>query len=163
MKRFLGSVLIFCILLSGCSVLGERLKEPVSFYYLRSEYQYFVQDGVIASEEREAAGHRNDLSYLLALYLMGPADEELNSPIPRGTKIFNTEQTAEGIVLNLSDLDAALSDADFSLACACLSLTCFELTDSQSVTVNSGERSVTMDRDTLSLYDGSAAALEETQ
>lgn len=162
MKRCFGACLIICLLLSGCT-LGERLKEPANFFYLRCEYQYFSQNGVIASEERETSGHRNDLSYLMALYLMGPADEEMVSPLPKGTRILKAEQDAEGVILQLSDLDSVLSDTDFSLACACLSLTCFELTDSQSVTINSGERSVTMERGTLSLYDGSTAAQKETQ
>ena len=31
-------------------------------------------DTMIASETREASGHRVNLRYLLAFYLMGPAD-----------------------------------------------------------------------------------------
>ena len=58
MRRILSLILLLAFLLTGCSAYGERLKEPVTFYYLRSELQYFVDDGVIASEERESAGHR---------------------------------------------------------------------------------------------------------
>ena len=163
MKRFIILLLLCCLLLSGCNISGERIKEPVLFYYVRSEYQYFTQDGVIASEEHEASGHREDLSYLLALYLMGPAEEELTSPLPRGTKIQKAEQTPEGSQLQLSCHDDALTDADFSLACACLALTCFGLTDADTVTISIAERSITMGRDTLTIYDSSAAAVEETQ
>lgn len=163
MKRLIVITLVFCLFLSGCTVFGERIKEPVTFYYLRSEYQYFASDGVIASEEREAAGHRDDLSYLMALYLMGPSTDELKTPLPRGTRISQPKQTPEGIVLQLSDAAAALTDADYSLACACLALTCFDLTDANNVTINCAERSVTMSRDALSLYDDSMTATEETQ
>lgn len=163
MKRCGCLTLILCLLLCGCGMLGERIKEPVTFYYLKSEIEYFTQEGVIASEEREASGHREDLSYLMALYLMGPTEEELRSPIPRGTRIYTAAQEPEGVVLHLSDTAGTMDDMEFSLACTCLSLTCFDLTDAQSVTIQSGERTVTMDRDTLTLYDGSAAAGEDTK
>ena len=163
MKRFFPLFLILCLLLSGCGLAGEHFKEPVPFYYLRSEYEYFTQDGVIVSEEREASGHREDLTYLLALYLMGPSEEELVSPLPRGIRIFKSEQTTDGITLQLSDSTATMTDLDFSLACACLTLTCLEITDAETVTINSGERSVTMSRDTLSLFDSIQTSTEETQ
>lgn len=161
MKRFFSLILILSLSLSGCSIFGERFKEPVTFYYLRSEYQYFSQNGVIASEEREASGHRDDLSYLLALYLMGPADEELVSPLPRGTRIFKAEQAEDGIHLHLSDTAATMDDTEFALACACLSMTCLDMTDSNSVTIDSGERSMTMLRDTLLLNDSRTTAATE--
>lgn len=163
MKRFLSFFLLFSLLLSGCAIFGERIKEPVTFYYVRSEYQYFSEDGVIASELREASGHRHDLSYLLKLYLMGPATDDLDSPLPRGAQIHKAEQTTEGIVLHLSNQDTSMSDAEFSLASACLALTCFDLTDAQNITIHSGERTVELDRNTLLLYDGNDAVLEETQ
>lgn len=153
MKRFCIFLLIFCFVISGCSLSRERIKEPVTFYYLNAEYQFFSQDGVIVSEEREASGHRDDLSYLMALYLMGPSQEGLISPIPRGTRIYFTEQTADNVTLKLSDTAQTMSDIDFSLACACLSLTCLGLTDSDTITIISGERSVTMGEKDLTLFD----------
>lgn len=163
MKRFLCFSLLLCFVLSGCGIFSERIKEPVRFYYLRSEYQYDNQDGVIVSEEREASGHRDDLSYLLALYLMGPSQEELVSPIPRGTQIFSAKQDGSDVTLTLSDTSKTLSDIDLSLACACLSLTCLDLTNADRVIINSGERTVTMSRDTLTLFDSSTATTEETK
>lgn len=157
MKRIFCLILPICLLLCGC---GERIKEPVTFYYLRSAYQEDMSD-VIASEEREAGGHREDLAYLLALYLMGPSEEGLESPLPKGTKIFTVSETDEGILLHISDTTETLTDLQYSLACACLSMTCLELTDAPQVTIASGERSVTMSHDTLTLYDGSTAAPTE--
>ena len=164
MKRLIGLAFLLCLLFTGCGQLGERMKEPVTFYYLRAEYQYSTEVGIIASEEREASGHRDNLSYLLALYLIGPSGEDLVSPIPRGIRFLSVEQTDTMVELTLSDTSAMLTDAEYSLACACLSLTCLDLTEAQAVTVNSGSRSVTMTRDNLILYDSSMTApTEETQ
>ena len=69
MRRAFCLFLAICLFFSGCSLSGERMREPVTFYYPRRVYQYGVEDGVIAAEQREASGHRKDLSYLLALYL----------------------------------------------------------------------------------------------
>lgn len=161
MKRLCALLLIGCLLLSGCSGFAERIKEPVTFYYLRSEYLYFIEDGVIASEQREASGHRDDLSYLLSLYLMGPSEESLVSPLPKSIRILKTEQSDTGIVLQLSDTSNTMDDIAFSLAGACLALTCFDLTDADTVSITSGERTLTLGRDTLLLYDSSATAAEE--
>lgn len=162
MKRSLGVCLLLCLFLCGCGM--ERMKEPVTFYYLKSNYEYFSCNGVIDREEREAAGHREDLSYLLALYLMGPTEEELRSPLPRGVWILAAAQEARQITIQLSDTLENMSDLDYSLACACLSMTCLDMTDAERVTIISGDRSVTMGWDTLTLYDGSETApTEEAQ
>ncbi len=161
-KRTCALLLLACFLLSGCSIFGERTKEPVTFYYVRRDFQYFTQNDVIVPEVREASGHREDISYLLALYVMGPNAEELRSPLPRGSVVHSFERTPEGITLHLTSLDLSLSDSEFSLACACLSMTCIELTDAQSVTIHSGERTLTMDRASLALADNSANVKEES-
>lgn len=164
MKRFLCILMLFPLLLSGCGVNGERIKEPVTFYYPRAEYAYGPQSSVIGSEERESSGHRNELSYLLAIYLLGPSSDELVPSIPGSVRILSTEQTAASITIEFTDTSLSMTDAEYSLACACLSMTCMGLTDAERVTVRSGSRSVTMDRDNLTLHDGiTAASTEETQ
>lgn len=164
MKRLISLALVLCLMLSGCGTSGERIMEPVTFYYLQSKYSYGSEGAVIASEEREASGHRRDLNYLLALYLMGPSSEALISPVPQGTRILSVEQEGTTIQLSLSDAAGTLTDAEFSLACACLTLTCLDLTEVEAVTVTCGSRSVTMSHENLTLFDSSmAAATEETQ
>lgn len=163
MKRFACVTILLSLFLSGCQVLGDHMKEPVAFYYVRSDYQQDLTE-VIVSEEREASGHLNDLSYLMALYLMGPVDETLLSPIPRGTRIIPVENSPAGVTLKLSESAKTMTDAEFSLACACLALTCMEITDTDEVTITCADRSITMSADTLALYDvTTAAASEETQ
>lgn len=159
MKRLICLLLISCLCLTGCSMAGEWIKEPVTFYYVRESYQKDMEP-VIASEVREASGHRNDLPYLLALYSMGPSTENLKSPVPRNTKIVPTERTDDSIVLSLSEAVLAMNDADFTLASACIALTCMELIDIQQVTVICGDKTITIQEDNLLLYN---TLIEEPQ
>lgn len=163
MKRMICLTLALCLLLSGCSSFGERIREPVTFHYLCADYAEKLCC-VIVSEEREAAGHSGDLSYLLALYQMGPANESLRSPLPPGTRIHSELQDGE-ILLTLSDSAQILSDLDYSLACACLMLTCLDITDTSAVTVNCVDRTKTMYADSLTLLDNpeTISPTEESQ
>lgn len=156
MKKIVSILLLACLLLTGC---GSHIKEPVTFYYVRASYQEDMQN-IIATEERESSGHRQDLSYLMALYFMGPAGDDLVSPIPRGCSLLHVSIEGGVITLELSDTENSMTDAQFSLACACLSLTCLDMTLADSVTVLSGNRSVTMTADNLVLLDSSTQAKE---
>ena len=160
MKRMLVLVCILSIFLSGCGIFGERIQQPVTFYYIAEEYQQTMCD-VIVSEEREAAGHMDDLTYMLALYLMGPTEEAHCSPIPRGTNIFRAEITDSGVSLLLSDTEKTMSDAQFTLASTCLALTCMDITGLESVTVTSGTRSNVITADNLIIFDDPAANIME--
>lgn len=160
MKRMVCLLLITCVLLSGCSVFGERVKGPVTFYYVHRDYSQEM-NSVIASEIREASGHRDDLSYLLALYSMGPSDENLVSPFPRNTRIIPTEHSDHGIVLSVSETADILTDAEFTLASACLSLTCMELTTAEQITVVCEDRSITIRQDNLLLSGNISQQLTE--
>lgn len=164
MKRLFAFLVLACFLLGGCAQQGQQIKEPVTFYYLREQYRYGNDQSVLSWEEREASGHRGDLKYLMALYLMGPSSEELRSPLPAGTRILSAQQEADSVTLTLSEVPPSMTDAAFSLACACLTKTCMGLTQVGSVTVVSGSRSVTMGLDNLILTDNlETNKTEETQ
>ena len=151
MKRFISMILVFSILLSGCSFFGERIKNSVTVYYLCDNYEEELCC-VIVPEEREASGHIGDLPYLLALYLMGPTNEEsLSSPYP-GLQL-SAKQSGNHIDLDLKNLPAAVSEIDFSLICACLAMTSLDITGAEDVTIYSGERTRTLSRESLTLYD----------
>jgi len=153
MKRFVSLILLFSVLLSGCSSLGVRIKDPVTFYYIRNDYREDM-GSVVEAEVREASGHRYDLPYLLALYSMGPSDEELRSPIPGNITILPVEHSEDGLVLSLLDDTHVMTDAEFTLASVCLALTCMDLIEVEQVTLVCGDRSVTINADNL-LMNGS--------
>lgn len=162
MKRLICLILLFSLLLTGCTMVGEHIKEPVSFYYIQKNYQKNM-DQVIVSELREASGHKDDLSYLLALYSMGPSSKELISLIPRNTTIIPTERSESSIELTLSENVLALTDANFTLASACIALTCMELLDVEQVTILCDDRSITIGEDTLLYADLIQNTQEEVQ
>lgn len=165
MKKFLCLSLAVMVLLSGCASAVDGIREPVTFYYPRAQYRYGTPDAVIAGQQREGAGHSGELSYFLALYLMGPADEQLISPLPRGTRVYQTQVEGDEATVTLSDTAKTLTDPDFTLACACLAMTAMDITGVTQVTIVSGDRSATMAAENLLLTDDSAAAetTEETQ
>ena len=150
MKRILSILLLLSLFLTGCSAIGEWVAEPVNFYYVRRNYQSDMQQ-VIASEVREAAGHKEDLVYLLALYSMGPVTEDLCSPLPTNAVIVPTERSSDELTLTLSESGQNMADVDFTLSSACIAMTCMELTDVQKVTVVCADRSVTLHKDNLLL------------
>ena len=162
MKRVGCLLLMFWLLFSGCSITGDRIKEPVTFYYVHENYRKNM-DEVIMSEVREAAGHRDDLEYLLALYSIGPSADDLKSLLPRGTIISVTEYMDDQIVLSLSDTVLTLTDADFTLASACIAMTCMDLSDVQQITVVCGERNITIRQDNLLLYSSMVQNPQEVE
>lgn len=161
MKRTVCMLVLVALCLCGCTQVGDSIKEPVTFYYVREQYKTDMSQA-IGTEVREAAGHREDLAYMLRLYLLGPTQEGLVSPLPRTILVQNVQVQGLTVVLTLSDTESSMSDGEFSLACACLSLTCLDLTQAKRVTILSGSRTVTMSQENLALFDsGPAAATEE--
>ena len=152
MKKLLCAalvILLFVSMLPGCA---PKIKEPVTFYYQITNYQENMVSP-IAGEEREVAGYRDNLKYLLTFYLMGPISQELSSPLPRGTQLYSIGQDGGELTIEISDTASTLNDSGFSLACACLSMTCMGLTNAERVTIISGSRSLTFDSDNLLLSD----------
>lgn len=157
MKRQICSLLLLALLLGGCGNFAQ-MKEPVSFYYVRQDYSSDMLE-VLDSELWEAAGHRDDLHYLLALYFMGPSREDLISPLPPDARLISLEQSDSCITLNLTEL--SMSDADYTLACACLARTLLGITDAQQITIISASKNVTLYKDNLALCDTSGLTKEE--
>lgn len=165
MKRNVVFLLLLCFLLSGCDFFTERMIEPVTFYYLQTEFDYGRNPSVIVSEEREASGHRDDLSYILALYLMGPASDEFKSPLPSGTRIVKPEFHGNTVRLELVNPSYTFSDVELTLACACLTLTCLDITEAEKVVITYLEHTVTMSRDDFTMMDDSSlnTTMEDNQ
>lgn len=164
MKRALCLLLCLCLAaLCSCSASSSGSGEPVFFYYRRAEFQYHSTENVIVSEQREISGQGRDLNYLVALYLVGPLDDSLVSPFPKGTKLIGLEKSGGELVLTLSDAANTLSDSAFSLACSCLALTCSSFSDAEKVTIVCAERTMTVTPDNLVLSDDITGLPETTE
>ena len=168
MKRFIAVFLIVSLIISfsGCANKRDKFSDTVTFYYICSEYEYNSDENVIVAEQRELSGSRDDLSYLLTLYLLGPLTENLESPFPSRARILDIKEADTGISITLSGMDALLSDAKFPLGASCLAMTVFGLKECYSVSVYSGERSITLTDDNIILTDQisqSEDVTEETQ
>ena len=167
MKKYIAIGLLAALLLSlaGC---GGSLKEPVSFYYLRhpDHITYGTEDGLVASEQREASGHIGDLNYLLTLYLVGPLDEGLVSPIPEGVTLENLVLHQKDLIVVLNERFSELSGLELTTACVCISATCFSLADVEEVTIISPETefsegvNLTLTRESVTFLDSSLPAAE---
>ncbi len=151
MKRFLCLILLCLFTLTGCHPGHEHR----NFYYLRTAYAYGSEtpDGVIAPEQRNIEGHSVDMTYLISLYLTGPLEENLSIVFPKEAQLLSVTQQEGDLFITLSDVGQDFNAARFTLGCACLTLTCLELTDAEQVTITSGERSLTLTRDSLTLLD----------
>lgn len=166
MKRLICMLLITALLavFPGCS---EADGDSVSFYYLRTELSYSTEDGVIAPEARAISGSREDLNYLLRLYLEGPLTDMMTSPFPVGTQLISVEQEDSSLLLELSGEFAALEGIDLTMAGACLASTCFALTDAEAVQITAGTPedniSITLTRNSLTLLDDSAVGTEASE
>lgn len=149
MKKLI-SIILLCAMLSGCSA-GNR-EGRISFYYRRKEFQFGSQMGAVSSEKREISGSKDNLSYLVSLYLLGPADENLMLPFPDGTRVKKVSADENGLTVELA-LGGSMNDSSFTVGCSCLSLTLFHLTDADSIAIETEKRSMTIQRDTVLLQD----------
>ena len=65
------------------------------------------------------------------------------------------------VTVTLSPVGNRLTDISFTLAGACLARTCFELSSASTVIIQSGDRRLALDRDSL-IFQDTAASLETT-
>lgn len=164
MKQMICIALLILLLLPGCAQ-QEEFTAPVRFYFLKNNVTYFTSDGVIASEMREAAEHRNDHEYLLRMYLAGPESPELRRIFPKNIALVKLELNDGKALVVLNDAAARLTGLDLTIACACLTATVCELTGVASVTIRAetqpldGQKSITMDKNHLLLIDSSMTAI----
>ena len=175
MKRIVIFMLIAALLLSGCSIANQNIKEPVAFYYLRScsgneDYKAYFSDGAIVAELREASGHKEDLFYLISMYLRGPLTPDLVSPFPSGSAVTRVIQDDQTLYVNLNAAAGNAEDLELTLIWACLAKTCMALTDATAICIESRSTGGqilfqhTVTRDTL-LWDESLPTepAEQTQ
>lgn len=158
MKRLFILFLLCALIFTGCGIAQGSSR----FYYPRAEYLFNDPEPVIAWEYRDTAGHTQDLRYLLSQYLMGPLDQKLQSPLPKGTRMVTLEIVGSDITVTVSEEAESLTDAKFSLAAACLGLTVLDCLKSDGqLTLICGERSVTVSQENLIMYEDAFPAETE--
>ena len=128
------------------------------FYYQRASYVYGQPDGVIAGEKRDITGNQHNLPFLINLYLVGPLNDEYTVPFNGMVKLLKLEQTDGILSLTFTDSSSFLSDLQFTISCASLAMTCVELCEADCITIQSGERTLSLTRDVLTLYDSGLPA-----
>ena len=160
MTKYVAIFLSVLLLLSGCSH-STAYEKPVTFYYCSAVYQYESGDSAIVAEIRESAGC-STLEEIMQLYLAGPDNVELVSPFPNGLRLISHHQEGETLYLLFSEELSQLSNLSLSMACGCITMTCLTLTDATQVTIEAneslldGQKSITMERDSLILSDHAA-------
>ena len=155
MKRLIAAFLsvVISLAFSGCILSADDPENTTTLYYIRSEYQYYGTDNVIVGEERIVVSRTDAFDQLLDLYLAGPLDDGLTSPLPQDTHLVDIREYSGLLEITLSDTEKTLSDAEFSLACVCIGKTIMEGSDIIQITVFSGERSMTVNRTNYLLTD----------
>ena len=163
MKGFFCGLLslLLCFSLLGCQKEEPvPILEPVNYFYIRSSYEYTNSETFFGSEAREASGHKEDLTYLLEQYFLGPQSEGLSQPFPEGCSLISfSVRTNNTITLVLTDAFAELSGIDLSIACICLAKTVTGITGYPKVIIRTqsqlldGKKSITIRDDELAFYD----------
>ncbi len=154
-------MLAFAAVLSLCACSTYR-KNTFTFCYPRTEYLYDEPNGVIGSEQRNASGRTADVTYLLLLYLRGPASRDLTALFPKRTQILSVEQTGDYLQIRLADAATGMTDSEYSLACACLALTCMRSLDVTEISIVCDGKEITLREDTLLVYEDPFPATQDT-
>ena len=172
MKKTLCLILILSVMLIllGCHYReGGEILEPVEFFYPRksSSFIYGSSEGVIAPEVREASGHRNDLPYLITMYLRGPQNDNLRSPFPAGCALDEIRTDHDTLYIRLSSEFTDLEGTEMTLACASFAKTCLAITDYKYIHINSQSNdkvfSIQLDTGNLLFADRSAFGTHATE
>lgn len=174
MKRWIAFALIAALILSGCAFGRNRFQDSVTFYYPRAhetadQMEKFFTEGAIGEETREAVGHRQDLNYLLSMYLTGPLSEDLAFPYPVTTRLSNHQLDGDVLTVTLTANSDRPTDLDWTLGSACFARTAMALTAAGTVSVQIVDRvgetlyTGSFDGTNVLLEDGFTAPTEATE
>lgn len=158
--KYIRLILVAAVLISvlaGCS--ESPASDAPTFYYLLAQPEFGSDGSIIGSESRPSAEGNNQLRYLLALYLSGPIDESLRSPVPNSTAIMDLHFEGISLHLTMNGAFSTLSSVDITKACACIALTVFDCSNAQSIVIHYTEtasgvtKALEFSRDSLLLHD----------
>ncbi len=160
MKKILCFLLIGALLFAaGCS-RSQAEPQGTPFYYCTAEADYSSGSTAISREYRQDVP-THSLMGALELYLAGPQSSDLVAPFPEGMVILSAVLEGDTVLLTVSMELTALTGLDLTMACGCLTLTSLALTGARQVQISpiygllDGQRTITMDRNTLLLTDSS--------
>ena len=165
MRKVLFIFLAVLMLLTGCTPAAQKTQAPVSFYYIRAEFDYNSADGVIAAELRESINCA-DVNEILELYFRGPDDETLQLPFPTSTELISVELKDNTAVITLTDNFSGLTGMNLTLACACITHTVINLTGATQVAIKAqtrklnGQETIIMTLEDLLLIDSSKVVID---
>jgi len=127
MKRHLVSILVLCLLLSGCHPTASRASESKGYTLWFSTTQGGAGSPALGQESRTLEEGSQDAASLLRALFHGPTDPSLVSPFPAETALQEVT-IQEGLVsVDLSEAYGGLSGVDLTLADACVVLTLCQL------------------------------------
>ena len=158
--------LILCCSLSGCLEDEIPIAEPVEFFYLRDTFSYTDSDTAIGSEQRESAGHKEDIHYLLDLYFSGPQSDTLAKTFPTGCSLVSYSTRGNTITVVITDAFASLTGIDLSVASVCLAKTLTGFSGFQTVIIRpqtqllDGKKSITVRNEDFVLFDDYTAPMQ---
>ncbi len=133
MKRMIALMLFLTLLLGLFGCEQPELRTPGTFYYLRTETAYTGIDGVIAPEQRELDGIREDLGAILDLYCQGPVSAGLENPLPPDAFLLSHTLEDEVLTLVFSPQLAQLNGIELTAAAGCLTRTFLGLTGAKKL------------------------------
>ena len=114
---------VFLQILLGCGAAKDDYKEPVNFYYEKTNVSYDSSSGVIEKETREGSVFQGNLTAFLHAYLRGPESDILQSIIPSDVYLVSCEIIDNTAYITLSSQFAKLSGVRLTTACSALLLT----------------------------------------
>ena len=164
MKQILAVLLLLC-LLPGCTYSDRQ--DQLHFCCPTAFVSYGDSQGVLGSEDRDLGSHREDMKYLVTMYLSGPADKSLRNGFPASVKLVSCEIRHQQVCILLSgDLDS-LSPLERTLVCAGLAKTVLGASGMTTVRIAtekgalSGDGALLFDNDSLLLEDNASEMPEE--
>ena len=162
-RVILSLLLILSILLPGCKP-EESIQTPVTFFYKNEDTFQGTQNSIILGETREAGDRKDDIAYLLGIYLQGPVSETLLQVFPQGVRLISYQKQNGIGQVTLSDEIAQLQGISLSIACGCLVKTIMSLDDVYGVRIYAETQTLNhnnyiyMDYETILLLDNIEAA-----
>lgn len=166
MRKTVSLLIILSMLICLPACGKNKLKDPGNFYYRRTDTVYVDDNSVIAPEQRELAGMREDIGSVLESYLRGPVSSELESPFPRDVAVVQWSMIGTCLHIEMNESFSQLTGIDLTIACACITRTILELTGAESVQIRAkgamldGAKYIRMTNNSISFADNSMDKLK---